>query len=78
MELTMRVIMKKERNMVKDYQYLLMVLDMKVNLITMTSMAREYMCGVTTDDMRGIGKEIKCMEKEKLLGLMGDPMKESN
>ena len=55
-----------------------MVLDMKVNLITMTSMAREYMCGVTTDDMRGIGKETKCMEKEKLLGLMGDPMKESN
>lgn len=73
----MRDNMKKERNMGKGNQFLLMDLCMKVNLIIMIFMVVEYMFGLIIEDMKENGKEIRCMEKELLLGLMEDLIMES-
>lgn len=55
-----------------------MVPCMKDSLIIMTYMDLEFMFGLIIENIKGNGKEIKCMVKEQQLGQMDEVMRESN
>jgi len=50
---------------------------MKGSLIIMIFMEVESMFGQIIEDMKENGREIRCMVRELLLGLMEDPIMES-
>lgn len=77
MELTMRVSMRKEKNMEKANLYLQTGPCMKGSLITMTFTVLEFISGQIIEGMMESGKETKCMAVVKLHGRMEGHMRES-
>lgn len=66
----MKVNIKQEKKMVKEYYCLLMVLDMKEHLWIMKLMVMEHINGLIKEFILDSGKEIKCMVMVKFLGQM--------
>jgi len=58
------------------HSYGLMEADMKANLRTTILKVLETMFGLMAENMKGLGKIIKCMEEVFSLGLMAVDMKE--
>lgn len=72
----MKVNIKQEKRMEKEFCYLLTVQGMKAPLSTMKQMAMVPINGQIKEFIQGNGKEIKCMVMDKFLGLMAENIQE--